>query len=345
MVMLDDLKYIHEKDPKDMLGVADREWQQLEEEFDITLTPFKPENIVCSGMGGSVHAGAISQSWPGYNVPFEVVRNYDIPEYVSEKTLFISSSYSGNTEETLSALAQAMKKKAYIIVMCNGGKIEEIAKDNNLPIVHIPSGFQPRSTTLYFLKGIVTILSKLGLLDDEAKIKNELAGAIALLKETGKKWQATVPTSANLAKKIALETAGKSVVIYAGPKMAPIARKWKIGFNENAKQVAWWNYYPEFSHNEFIGWSEQPPIKPYCVIDLKSSLENPRVLIRFAATKKLLSGKRPDPIEVNLQGDNILEHIVYGIMLGDFASTYAALLAGVNPEPVDLVEKLKKEIA
>lgn len=342
--MLDDLKYIHEKDPADMLGVAEREYRQLEEDFDFDLKPFKPENILYSGMGGSVHAATISQTWPGYNVPFEVVRNYEIPEYVSEKTLFISSSYSGNTEETITALSHAMKKKAYICVICNGGKLEEVAKENNLPIVHIPSGFQPRSTTLYFLKATITMLIKLGLVD-ESKVKPQIKGAIEHLKESAKKWQATVPTEKNQAKKIAYETAGKSVVIYSGYKMAPIARKWKIGFNENAKQVAWWNNYPEFNHNEFIGWSEQPPIKPYCVIDLKSNLENPRINVRFAATKKLLSGKRPDPIEVNLQGDNLLEQMVYGIMLGDFASTYAALLSGVNPEPVALVEKLKEEIA
>lgn len=342
--MLDNLKYIHEKDPGDMLGVAGRQWQQLEEKFDLQLKPFKPENIVYSGMGGSALAAGVSQAWPGYNVPFEIVRNYDIPSYVSDKTLFISASYSGNTEETLSALNQALERKAYVCVICNGGKIEEIAKNNNLPVLHIPSGFQPRSTCFYFLKAVTTILSALGLVDD-AKIQKEISGAVELLKESSKKWQATVPTESNQAKKIAMETAGKSVVVYAGYKTASVASKWKISFNENAKQVAWWNYFPEFNHNEFIGWSEQPPIKPYCVIDLKSNLENPRILKRFAATKKLLSGKRPDPIEVNLQGANLLEQLTYGIMLGDFTSTYAALLSGVDPEPIDLIEKLKKEIA
>jgi glucose/mannose-6-phosphate isomerase len=342
--MLDNLKYIHEKDPQDMLGVAEREWQQLEKNFEIKLSQFKPENIVYSGMGGSVHAAAFSQVWPGYNVPFEIVRNYDIPSYVSSKTLFISSSYSGNTEETLTSLAHAKKKGAYIVVICAGGELLEIAKKDKLPYVQLPGNFQPRSTTLYFLKAIVAIMSELDLIDGE-KASKEVASALTFLKESAKKWQATVPTGKNEAKQIAMETAGKSVVIYGGPKTASLARKWKIGFNENAKQVAWWNYYPEFNHNEFIGWSEQPPIKPYCVIDLLSNLENPRILKRFEVSKKLLSGKRPDPIEVKLEGNNLLEQLVYGIMLGDFASTYAALLAGINPEPVALVEKLKKEIA
>lgn len=342
--MLDNLKYIHEKDPGDMLGVAERQWQQLTKEFDISLPPFNPENIVYAGMGGSALAGGLSVSWPGYSVPFTVVRDYDIPDYVSDKTLFIACSYSGNTEEILSAIKQAMEKKAYICVIDDGGELQQIAKDNNLPFIHIPGGFQPRSTCLFFLNALVTILSGLGLVDKQ-KTKGEMEGAVKLLQESAARWQATIPTDNNLAKQIALETAGKSIVIYSGPKMAPIAYKWKISFNENAKQLAWWNQYPEFNHNEFLGWTEQPIIKPYCVIDLKSNLENPRILKRFDITKKLLSGKRPDPIDVNLDCNNIVEQMCYGIMLGDFVSTYAALLAGVNPEPVDLIDKFKKEMA
>lgn len=341
--MLDNLKYIHEKDPGDMLGQVERQWQQLEKEYQIELKPFKPENIVWSGMGGSAMPGGISASWPGYNVPFEVVRNYDIPKYVSSKTLFIANSYSGTTEEALTALDQASKRGAYICVITSGGQLAEIANKNNYPTTKIPTGFQPRITCLYQLKALVTILSNLGLIDKN-KTDKEIEAAVRLLKRIRTEWQATVPVSKNLAKQIALESAGKSVVVYSGPKLASVAYKWKVGFNENAKQVAWWNQYPEFSHNEFIGWTNQPVIKPYCVIDLKSKLENPRIQKRFDISAKLLSGLRPEPIEVNLEGDSLLEQIVYGIMLGDLASIYAALLSGVNPEPVALVEKFKKEM-
>ena len=180
---------------------------------------------------------------------------------------------------------------------------------------------------------------------DKQKVKTELDSASKFLSSVSSRWQATVPTDNNLAKQIALEAVGKSVVIYAGPKLMPVAYKWKISFNENAKQIAWWNQYPEFNHNEFIGWSEQPTIKPYLVIDLRSNLEHPRIQKRFELSSKLLSGKRPDPTIISPEGSNILEQMLYCIMLGDFTTLYTAILNGLNPAPVDLVEKLKKELA
>src|SRR3989344_4370120 len=105
--MLDDLKFIHQRDGQDALGIAQRQWQQLEYPFDLPNINGQFSNVVYGGMGGSALAALISQSWPGFTVPFEICRNYNLPKYVSENTLFIAASYSGNTEETLSALAEA----------------------------------------------------------------------------------------------------------------------------------------------------------------------------------------------------------------------------------------------
>ena len=342
--MLDDLKLIHERDTNDTLGIAERQWQQLDYKYEINVSGQGIENIVFSGMGGSSLSALVSLSWPGYTVPFEIVRNYDIPDYISNKTLFIASSYSGNTEETLSALDQAIAKKARIVVITGGGKLADIAKDKNFPVAILPKAEQPRYAVFYSLKALVDILSSAGLVDKQ-KVKTELDSASKFLSSVSSRWQATVPTDNNLAKQIALEAVGKSVVIYAGPKLMPVAYKWKISFNENAKQIAWWNQYPEFNHNEFIGWSEQPTIKPYLVIDLRSNLEHPRIQKRFELSSKLLSGKRPDPTIISPEGSNILEQMLYCIMLGDFTTLYTAILNGLNPAPVDLVEKLKKELA
>jgi glucose/mannose-6-phosphate isomerase len=190
---------------------------------------------------------------------------------------------------------------------------------------------------------IVSILEALGMVQAES-VKNELENAKEMLKEQAGKLISTVPLKENLAKQLATEVSGKSIVIYSGPKMSPAAYKWKISFNENAKQIAWYNVLPEFNHNEFIGWTEQPVIKPYCVLDLRSSLDNPRVQKRFEITERLLSGKRPKAISINLVGDTHLEQLLYAVMLGDFASIYAAILTGVNPISVDLIEKLKEEL-
>jgi glucose/mannose-6-phosphate isomerase len=341
--MLDDLKYIHQRDGQDALGIAERQAAQLEHKFDAPKIEGNFENIVYAGMGGSALPAILSHSWPGYKVSFEVCRQYHVPAYVSDKTLFVASSYSGNTEETLSALAEAEERGAVIAILAAGGQLEEIAGQKNYPFLKIPKAEQPRYAVFYMLSALLTILESAGLLNQKDTTA-QLAAASVYLKEAVKAWTATVPTAQNPAKKLAVEVAGKSAVVYAGPLLAPVAYKWKINFNENAKNVAWWNEYPEFNHNEFIGWSSHPIQKPYSVIDLRSDLEHPRVQKRFELSDKLLSGKRPAAHVVQAEGKNLLEQLVWTIAYGDFVTIYLALCNGVNPAPVDLVEKFKKEL-
>jgi glucose/mannose-6-phosphate isomerase len=280
-------------------------------------------------------------SWPQVKVPFEIARNYAIPEYVNEHTLFISSSYSGNTEETLEALTHAEEKGAQIVVIAAGGKLAQIAKDKGYPLFAIPGGIQPRMATFYFLNAFLKILAPLDLTVQDV---SELAAASQWLRAELEKLAPEVPTAQNRAKQIALELMGKTVIMYGGPLLFPAANKWKICMNENAKNTAWVNQYPEFNHNEFMGWSSHPVDKPFAVVEIRSSLEHPRVQKRFEASQQLLSGKRPAPIVVVPEGDTLLKQLLWGIAMGDFVSVYLALLNGVNPTPVDLVEKLKAEL-
>ncbi|MBX4197462.1 bifunctional phosphoglucose/phosphomannose isomerase [Candidatus Saccharibacteria bacterium] len=341
--MLDDLKYIHQRDGQDALGIAERQASQLEHKFEVPKIEGEFSNVVFAGMGGSALPALLSTSWPGYNLPFEICRQYNIPVYVSDKTLFIAASYSGNTEETLSALAKAEEKGAIIAVFAGGGKLEEIAGQKGYPFVKIPKAEQPRYAVFYMLVALLAILDAAGLLQ-EKDTAGQLAKAANFLRESVKSWTATVPTAQNPAKKLAIELAGKSGVVYAGPLLAPAAYKWKISFNENAKNVAWWGQYPEFNHNEFIGWSSHPIQKLYSVVDLRSNLEHPRIQKRFELSDKLLSGKRPAAQVVQAQGETLLEQLVWTVAYGDFVTIYLALCNGVNPAPVDLVEKFKKEL-
>lgn len=340
--MLDDLKYIHNRDGSDALGIAERQANQLTHQFKLTIGDRRFENVVHAGMGGSSLAALLTTSWPGYNVPFEICRQYHIPAYVSGKTLFIASSYSGNTEETLSALAEAEEKGAYIVVIAAGGKLQEIAETKNYPLLLLPKADQPRYAVFYSFKAQLTLMEAAGL--SSQKLRVDMAKVADFLRDSMQPWLPTVPTRDNPAKKLAMELAGKSPVVYAGPLLAPAAYKWKISFNENAKNVAWWNQYPEFNHNEFVGWSSHPINKPYGVIDLRSNLENPRVQKRFELSDKLLSGKRPAAYVVNVEGENLLEQLLWAVAYGDFVTLYLALLNGVDPAPVALVEKLKKEL-
>jgi glucose/mannose-6-phosphate isomerase len=339
--MLDDLKLVHERDAQDALGIAEKQSLQLVETYKVAIEPKAFHNIVLGGMGGSALGALMAQIWPAFEVPFEIVRNYTLPAYVNENTLFFASSYSGNTEETLSAISVAEQKGATIVVITSGGKLAEIAAAKQYPLLQLPSGLQPRHAVFYSLKALLTATDAFGLTQGKAA---ELASKADFLKEAVQAWLPTVATKDNLAKQIALECVGKSIVIYGGPMMFSAAYKWKISFNENAKQVAWCNQYPEFSHNEFIGWTKQPVDKPYAVIDLRSSLEHSQVLKRFEISTRLLSGMRPDPIVVTPVGDTILEQLLWVIALGDFVTLYTALLNNINPTPVELIEKLKTEL-
>jgi glucose/mannose-6-phosphate isomerase len=338
--MLDDLKLIHQRDAQDALGVAEKQWQQLTYDYGVKLPKLTGiNNVVLAGMGGSSLPAVFLRSWPGTLVPFEIVRDYSLPDYVNEHTLFISSSYSGNTEETLAALTEAESKNAQIVVISAGGQLAERAKKQNYPLFTIPGGIQPRMCSFYFLAALVQILEPQGLTND-GKL-TELQAAAQWLKDQIAPWKADVTTKTNPAKQLALELVGKSVVMYSGPKLFPAANKWKICFNENAKNVAWVNQYPEFNHNEFIGWSSHPVQKPYAVVEIRSKLENERVQKRFVVSERLLSGLRPAPQVVEPQGETLLQQLLWASNFGDFVSLYVALLNGLNPTPVDLVEKLK----
>lgn len=341
--MLDDLKYIHERDAQDALGVAEQQWQQLQHEFHVPTEAIgEIHNIVLAGMGGSAWPALYLQSWPEVSLPLVICRNYNIPSYVDEHTLFVVSSYSGNTEETLSAMKEAESRGAHIVIITAGGRLKDLAAEKKLPLYLLPSGIQPRMSSFYFISALIELLAPLGIIDPKAiSKKKEVA---EWLRPHTSDWRADVPTSKNLAKQIALEIVGKTAIIYSGPLLAPAANKWKICMNENAKNLSWWNYYPEFDHNEFIGWSSHPVDKPFTVIEIRSNLEHERIQKRFNLSERLLSGMRPAPVIVEPEGKDIPEQLFWTSMLGDFVSIYLALLNGVNPTPVDLVEKLKAEL-
>lgn len=345
MSVLDDLKMIHKRDAQDALGVAEKQWQQLKHIYEVGTdisTLQSCQNVVLAGMGGSALAAEIASSWPGANKPFEVVKDYELPSYVGENTLFIASSYSGNTEETVAALDGAEKTGAKIVIVCAGGKLAGRAKEKNYPLYEIPGGLQPRMAVFYNFAALVQLFAAAGLCSEDSV--SRLHEAAEWLGEQGKQLSPAVPTAQNPAKKIARELVGNSVVIYSGHKFFPAAYKWKININENAKNVAWCNQFPEYNHNEFQGWISHPVEKPYKIVEIRSNLEHPGTRKRFEISEKLLSGKRPYPEIVTPEGESLPQQLLWTIQLGDFVSLYLSLLNGLNPTPVKLIEKLKVEL-
>lgn len=346
--MLDDANVLKQRDPGGALAIAADQWQQVQ--FDVKVVDGDHDNrevtrVIVAGMGGSALAALLAKTWleENLNVTFEVVREYELPSYVNESTLVIASSYSGNTEETLACLEQAQKQSAQIGVLAAGGKLVQRAEEGKIARVVIPSGMQPRMAMLFNLRALVLMLGNFGVVDHA--LLDEVGAAAEWLHSETENWLPDVSTDKNIAKQLALQAVGKTPVFYGGRLTGPVAYKWKISWNENAKNVAFWSVYPEANHNEFIGWSSHPVDKPYVVFDLKSSFEHPRILKRFEISDRLLSGKRPKAIPIDLVGDTPLRQLLWGCIFADFVSIYVAILNGVDPTPVDLVEKLKKELA
>jgi glucose/mannose-6-phosphate isomerase len=345
--MLDDLKYIHQRDVQDALGVAEKQWKQYTHRYTLELPEdWDPQGFAVAGMGGSALAASAISSIPGTDVPFEVIRDYNFPEFVNENWLLICSSYSGNTEEDLSIFKQAMAlpltKRPMMICVSSGGELAKLADKNDIPHVKLPGGFQPRFTFGYQYAALAQIMEAVGAAKGLTPL---LERGSELVKKAVSQWEPTVPKKDNWAKQIAMEIAGKSAVIYSSAKLYAAAYKWKISMNETAKNVAWCNQYPEFNHNEFLGWTSHPEKKPYAVIDLRSQYDHPQIQKRFEISERLLSGKRPMPLVINIpKGEHVLHDMMWAIAFGDFVSIYLALANGVNPTPVDLIEKLKAEL-
>jgi len=342
--MLDDLKYINSKDKSDALGSAGKSPSQLRHNFNLDGLDFTGgdiQNVVVAGMGGSALSANLFLGWTSPSLPFAINRQYDIPGFVGPNTLFIVSSHSGNTEETLSAMAQAEDRKAKIVVMASGGQAAQTAREKNYLLLEIPAGLQPRMSVFYALRALAELFEKLDLMSE---LSGQLETAAEFLEQAVMAWRPDVATARNPAKELAEELAGKTPVVYAGPRLSAAAYKWKISFNETAKNLAWYNQWPEFNHNEFMGWTSHPVEKPFQPIELKSSFEHERILKRFAISNRLLSGRMPHPIEIEAEGNSLIEQLLWTVLLGDFVSIYLALLNNVDPTPVELIEKLKQEL-
>jgi len=345
--MLDDDNVIRQRDPSGALDIALNQYQQA---------GFKPEvnnsgdseqeiyNVVIAGMGGSALAALLVNSWlkSEIAVPIEIVRDYNLPGYIGEKTLVIASSYSGNTEETLSCLEQAKDKGSKIAIIASGGRLIDEAVSSQFVHVSLPTGMQPRMAVIYNLRALVALLVNFKIVD-ESRLQ-EIENAVEWLSEETANWSSDVPTDKNYAKQIANFALGKTAIFYGGSITSAVAYKWKISWNENAKNIAFWNALPEFNHNEFIGWTSHPVEKPFAVFDIVSDFEHSQILKRFEVSDRLLSGKRPKSFVINLAGDSVIKQLLWGSILADFASIYLAILNGIDPMPVELIEKLKKEL-
>lgn len=347
--MLDDMNILDQRDSEKTLESGVMQPDQLS--MDVTVeNPVDANKTITSlvfvGMGGSALAAEFVKTWldDAIGLPIEIVKTYSLPAHVNENTLAIFSSCSGNTEEVLEALSAAAERGIPRAVIAGGGKLVEAAKDQGISFITLPPiKIQPRMLTFIQVRAIISLLTMYGVLDGQSYL-DEMQAAHDWLADEMKAWKKDVPASDNYAKQLAQIAAGKNAVFFGGDISKPLAYKWKISWNENAKNTAFWNAYPEFNHNEFIGWSSHPVEKPFVIFDLISNLEHPRILKRFEISDQLLSGKRPKATVISLRGDTVLKQLCWGHLLADFTSIYVGIVNGVDPGPVPLVERLKKEL-
>ncbi len=301
------------------------------------------QNIVLCGMGGSALAANILKNWV-YDqlvVPFEIVRGYNVPDYVSPDSLVIISSHSGNTEETLACYKEAMGQSARVMVMSAGGELVSLANQNNQTLLELPTGIQPRLSVFAGLKALACVFEDMRLVAT-TDLRGQLINTANYLDEV--KFAMSPDNDAdNTAMQIAEKIAGKIVVVYAGPALGSAAYKWKINLNENGKQLAFYNTYPELDHNEFQGWMF-PANKDLVSIQLESDLEADQMKKRMEVTKSILSDHGFDPITIKAQGPTYIDQLLSTILLGDYVSAYVGILNGIDPTPVELVEKLKQQL-
>lgn len=346
--MLDDRNVLKQRDPDGTLELIADLYQALVWQPELRSSEHDGREItgvIVAGMGGSALAAELVRpvALRKFAVPFEITKGYELPKYAGPSTLVFLVSHSGNTEETLDCYRQARQRGCQLAVITAGGALAERAVADNVVHALVPSGAQPRMSIFHHLRAMLQLLEHFGICGDQ--YSTELAEASDWLHGESVRWHQDVPVQDNYAKQLALIAVGKTPVIYGGPVTAPFAYKWKISWNENAKNVAFCSQYPEFNHNEFIGWSSHPVEKPFVIFDLRSDLERPRIRERMELSDRLLSGLRPKAHLVELQGETYWQQAVWACTLADVVSCYVAILNGVNPAPVQLVERFKKELS
>jgi glucose/mannose-6-phosphate isomerase len=351
---LDDVEKIRSFDPDNMYNRIFDFPEQMEEALKIAsgwnVTPDDfpdVKNIVVIGMGGSAIGGDLVRSFLQSKllVPFQICRDYKLPEYVDDETLVVASSYSGNTEETLSALDDALQRKAMITALSTGGLMQDVAGLNDIPLLLLPAGLQPRAALGYSFVPLLIFLEKIGLIKD---VQKNVEVAVKRLKEIREKYIEDTPAISNPAKRMAERMHKKIALIYGGPDWTGVvALRWKGQICENGKNMAFCNQFPEACHNELVGWSL--PIKEHkehlMVVMLRDMDDHVKVRKRMNIVKDVIERQEIEVVDVHSMGDNSLERMFSLIQLGDFTSYYLAILNEVDPTPVALIESLKKALA
>ncbi|MBA4312846.1 MAG: bifunctional phosphoglucose/phosphomannose isomerase [Chlorobiaceae bacterium] len=302
------------------------------------------DSVVITGLGGSAIGGDLIRSYLSAEseIPFHVNRHYFMPEFVNERTLVVVSSYSGNTEETIAAHADAKKRKAKILCISSDGQTAASAEKFKQPLITIPKGLPPRAALGYSFFPTLIALSKMKLI----RSKNpDIKETLSLLQKKSKIYSSLNNT--NTALQLAKQLYMKLPVIYSAADRFDIVNlRWRGQIAENAKQLAFGHVLPEMNHNELVGWKvlRRMMEEEIAVIFLRDKDDHPRVKLRMEITKSVIEQYASKVIEIQSEGKSVLARMFSLIYLGDWTSYYLAILNGIDPTPVKVIDYLKNEL-
>ena len=298
-----------------------------------------PGGLVVCGMGGSAIGGDLAVAALGDRAtrPIATVRGYGLESWTSPDSLVLCASYSGNTEETLACFDAAGAAGTQRVALTTGGKLAEMARAENVPVIGAPAGTQPRAAVLYMTVGALECAALCGAAPG---LRSEIDMAAALLGNLAEEWG---PDSAedSQAKAIARDLPGTVPVVHGAGATGAVARRWRTQINENAKAAAFWSELPEADHNEICAWKRGRDAAPLVGVFLVDPDQHPRVHSRIELTAAEVERAGAPVMRVEARGDSRLERVLSLVLLGDLVSVYLAVLEGVDPTPVEAIERFK----
>ncbi|UCG12735.1 MAG: bifunctional phosphoglucose/phosphomannose isomerase [Deltaproteobacteria bacterium] len=351
MVDLDNISNYRQFDKLGMLDhlhafpeQCQKAWEKVQR-FELPHLHTRISNVVILGMGGSAIGGDFVRrlAMTEANASAWVHRDYGLPAFVDENTLVIASSYSGNTEETLSAFTKSLGTRSKKLAITSGGKLKELAQKEGIPVFIIDYQAPPRAAFPHSFVPLVGIFQKLGLLGDKSADMQE---AVDVLKRLSGELIEANPLTSNPAKQLASKLHGRVAVIYGAEMLSEVARRWKGEFNENSKTWAFFESFPELNHNTVVGYEFPPEAKErILVLMLRSSSLHPRNQLRYDVTSTLLAKAGIAHEFVEARGKNTLAQMLSLVLLGDYASFYLSMLNEVDPTSTDAINLVKQFLA
>jgi glucose/mannose-6-phosphate isomerase len=320
---------------EDVLAMADHLRDSLWRVSSARLEPDDAEGLLSCGMGGSGVGGELAAAAFGDRLlrPIVTVRGYALPPYASSGQTALCSSYSGNTEETLACFERAGELGSRRIVATTGGALEAAAREASVPVIGLPSGLQPRAAVGYMVGVAAEVAAVCGL---GPSLADEIESAAAHLES---RWDQLAARSAELAQSIGT---GATVVYGCGPT-APAAYRWKTQLNENGKAPAFCHELPEADHNEIVGWGSARDTSLAAVF-LLDPAQTPRERQRMELTARLIAPQARAVELVEAEGEHRTGRIMEAVALGDLVSLHVAAARGIDPSPVEVIERLKDEL-